>query len=734
MNVGLRFGSLLASVFLVACVFVADARAQSGTWNTTTNGTWTTAGNWVSNQVASGTDNNANFTFNITNDLNVTLGADRTIGNITFTDSTTSSHNMTISGANVLTMNVTTGTPIIDVTQSGRTLTISSQIAGNDGLQKNGSGSLTLSGANTITGGLTINAGTVTAGAGLNSNAVFLGATSGSAAATLSHIGGDLTIPSNITVQSGSSGLKTLSQNVSGSSIYSGNFLLNGNLTWSNNSAATILKTTGVVSGNGSMTFNGNSSNGTIGFGGANTYTGGTTIDAGGIVAVTADSTGTAGNPTNGSFGAGTAAVVLNGGQLRSSTFASRTVGNVVTLAADTTFVTIATEKTLGFSGPVTMTASRTLTVDVGNTVVGQGVTISGAIGDGGNGFGLTKAGAASGLLTLSGNNTFSGATAITGGILSLGNSLALQNSPLDTATSIAGNGTAGLRSTVTTLTLGGLTGNKNFASSGGVFTTTTGGYTSVTALTLNPGIGATPTYSGVIANGASGMNLIKSGVGTQTLNGTNTFNGTTTVSGGTLALGASGSINNTSGVVLATGTFDVSAKGGGGYSTGNLSGNGNVVGSLTVSNLLAIGTSPGTIGFENLTLGGAATYLYEVTGGGSTADLGNVSGTLNLGSATLSMSQLGAYTLGDKFTLFGYNSGNLTGTFGGLGNGTTFLAAGGNWTINYADASAGLNGGTGNLFVTVMAVPEPAGIALLAAGALGGLWVIRQRRHIAKA
>ena len=142
------------------------------------------------------------------------------------------------------------------------------------------------------------------------------------------------------------------------------------------------------------------------------------------------------------------------------------------------------------------------------------------------------------GTLTLTGAaNSHTGGTKILGGILSLGHTRSLQNSAFDTAASVSGDATNGLRATVTTLTLGGLTGNKNFAD---VFTTTSGGYNNVTALTLNPGTGVTNSYSGVIANGATGMTLIKTGVGTQVLSGTNTYTGATTVSAGTLIFGVS--------------------------------------------------------------------------------------------------------------------------------------------------------------------------------------------------
>jgi fibronectin-binding autotransporter adhesin len=233
---------------------------------------------------------------------------------------------------------------------------------------------------------------------------------------------------------------------------------------------------------------------------------------------------------------------------------------------------------------------------------------------------------------------------------------------------------------------------------------------------------------------GATTDSLTKQGNGTLTLSGTNTYTGATTITGGTLTLDAAGSINNSSGVSLGTvGIFNVAAKGG--YTVSALSGSGNVVGALTVSTTLAIGNSPGTVNFSsNLALGSASTFTYEVVGGTSAADLGDVTGNLTLTGSILDLAQYGAgiYTPGDKFTLFAYD-GTLNGVFNDLTDtaplldGSQFFDAGGLWEIDYNDGSAGLNGGSGTNYVTITAVPEPAAALL---GGIGLLALLRRRRN----
>ncbi len=139
--------------------------ASNGTWGFDADGNWGDSTKWTGNVVASGSGATAFFTANLTANRTVTLDAPFTVGNITFTDTTTSSNDLTLAGANVLTLDVISGTPVIDVTQAGRSLTISNVITGTKGLQKNGAGRLAVSGSNTYLGTTTVAGGQLDFGA-----------------------------------------------------------------------------------------------------------------------------------------------------------------------------------------------------------------------------------------------------------------------------------------------------------------------------------------------------------------------------------------------------------------------------------------------------------------------------------------------------------------------------------------------------------------------------------------
>jgi len=229
---------------------------------------------------------------------------------------------------------------------------------------------------------------------------------------------------------------------------------------------------------------------------------------------------------------------------------------------------------------------------------------------------------------------------------------------------------------------------------------------------------------------------LTKSGTGSLTLEAGNSYTGKTTVQGGTLALSSTGGIGASTTIeIQGNAVLDVSAVSGWTLGVGQtLQGSGTLTGGaggVTLTGQVNPGTSPGT-----LTLNTSATLTgllnAEVTGGGSTADLLDVNGTLDLSGATLNLTNTGAFVLGDKFTLIAYNE--LNGTFTNYATDDTVYNIGGqSWLLNYDDSLPGLNGGGDLLtpgpdygYVTLTAVPEPTAIFL---GSIGMLALMRRRR-----
>ena len=153
---------LLAAMTLAGITFTAtQGHAASGTWTgAAASGIWGGTGNWTGGTVADGSGFTASFTGEFTATQNVVVNSARTIGNITFTDTTpTHDLNLNLHASNfVLTLAGTT--PTINVTQAGRTVTINTITAGTVGLTKSGPGNLTLTNAgNTYTGNTLITGG-----------------------------------------------------------------------------------------------------------------------------------------------------------------------------------------------------------------------------------------------------------------------------------------------------------------------------------------------------------------------------------------------------------------------------------------------------------------------------------------------------------------------------------------------------------------------------------------------
>ena len=482
---------------------------------------------------------------------------------------------------------------------------------GGGSLTKTSPQPLTLSGSNSFTGATTITGGTLVLA---NTNA--LGTTPGvdgssgismAASTTLQANVAGVTISAPITL-SGTGNANFLSGVTAGSTT-SLNGAIGGTIT------NVVFNTTSGSFGNAQSIFQ---------LGAANSYSGNTLI-------TTSNGSNNPVTVRNGIANALPATTVLSFGNV-SGTGSGRSLtydlnGNNQTLAGLNFGVALANDRNIRVSSTsaATLTINNTTNFTFGGATIDSDVAptanpgtttsaqITGAIS-------LVKNGAATftlgGILTngaAAQGNTYTGDTTVLGGILVLGESLSIRNSALDTQVSITGDADNGLRAGidgtgVTTLTIGGLKGDKNFAD---VFTTTTGGYSGLTALTLNPGSSVTNNFSGDIGDGAGAMTLTKTGAGTQTLSGANSYTGATTISAGTLALGASGSISSSPLVdVRANATFDVSA---GGFTLGSgktLQGRGLVSGTVTAASGAIITGGDGNIGtltLQDLTFSGTA-------------------------------------------------------------------------------------------------------------------------------
>ncbi len=504
--------------------------------------------------------------------------------------------------------------------------TLNGPISGAGTLMKNAGSTLTLGGTNSsFTGTLTINAGTLNLG-----NADALGAAS------------SISIAGGAALAAQANGVSTAVPVTLGAATTTSTF------SFSRNTAAQgTLTLYGPISGEANLTFttpnvNSGGNMQTIFLGSANSYAGNTTITTGNInnsttiKALTADSLPTSTVLTlNGGNGAGTGRSVsfdLNSfdqtlaGLTNTLNLSSRSQ-HILNSGGDSVFLTINNSSNHTFSGNLN-----------------------------GTGLGLFKSGG--GTQTLSASNLFTGSTTVGEGILSLGHSLAMQNSTLDTLDGIAGDPSNGLRTTVTTLTLGGISGDKNLAS---VFTTTSGGYPGLTALTLNPGAGATSIYSGIIANGADGMALAKTGQGTQILSGPNTYTGATSITAGTLAIGANNVLPETA-VLIADATLDAATFS---DTVGSLDPTGpatihvGVGGKLAFADSSAIDWTGGTLTLSGTFVSGSSLRFGTTSSGLTPAQLALVTAE---GFLSLTLDANGYLT---TVTAAGFSSW-ITGTFAG--------------------------------------------------------------------
>jgi fibronectin-binding autotransporter adhesin len=422
------------------------------------------------------------------------------------------------------------------------------------------------------------------------------------------------------------SGSLTRLSTASGTQTIDAGVLLNSNGSWAIDGAGRLI-VNGVIA-DGTSTFNlTKSGTGLLVLGGANTFGGTTSITSGTILLTNAAALQNS-TFTTGSGAAGT----LSFGSLTSSTFGALTGVNNLVLSN-------------------TAAAAVALTVGGNNA----STTFSGTLSGGGS---LTKSG--TGTLTLTGQNTYTGTTSVTAGTLALGVTNALA------AGSLTVNG--------------GIFDIAGFSDSLGLVTLTSGTIQGTTGVLSGTAFSVS---SGLVSAILSGTNLTKSTTGTVTLSAANTYTGTTGITAGVLNVqnslalgGTSAGSTVSSGAALqvqggiAIGNEALSLSGSGvtnGGALRNISGTNSYAGAITLATASRINSDANL-----LTLSGNVTSTnlgLTVGGTGNTT----ISGTLGLGSGSLTKDGLGTLTLTTANTYTG-----TTGITAGVVNIRNALALGG--------------------------------------------------------
>jgi fibronectin-binding autotransporter adhesin len=332
-------------------------------------------------------------------------------GNNSYTGTTTISVGTLQLGAGGTTGSLNSGSAIVNngtlafnrsntITQGTDFATV---ISGTGALIQAGSGNLILTGANTYTGGTVFNAGTIQID---NANAL-------NSTGNLTFGGGALRYGSGITED------------------FSSRFKNNGSAIVIDTNGENIAFASVIDSSNsGGLTKNGA---GDLTISGSNTFTGDVTLNTGRLIL---------GNDS--ALGGASGSIVINSGTLDVN--AARTLSGNKAQHWNGNF-TFAGSNTLNMgTGAVTLGANSTITVSASTLTVGGDMS--------GTGYGLTKEGA--GTLVLSGSNTYTGTTTISSGTLELapasGTSTLIGN--------ITGAGNITKSGSGTTIIAGGANGN----------------------------------------------------------------------------------------------------------------------------------------------------------------------------------------------------------------------------------------------------------------------------------
>ncbi|EKN5543429.1 autotransporter-associated beta strand repeat-containing protein [Salmonella enterica] len=622
-------------------------------------------------------------------------GANSYSGGTLISDGTLVASNVEALGSGDVTDNAT-----LELNTGG---TFDNAISGSGKVEKSGDDALTLSGANTYTGGTLISDGTLVA-----SNVEALGTGDVTNNATLElNTGGTFDNAISGSGQVVKSGDDVLT--LSGANSYSGGTLISdGTLVASNvealgtgdvtNNATLELNTGGTfdnaIGGSGNVVKSGAD---TLTLFGSNSYTGGTTISGGTLVASNVEALGTGDVTDNATLMLNTGGDFTNniGGTGR----VEKSGDDALTLSGSNTY----TGGTTINDGTLVATSVDALgTGDVTDNAVlelNTGGTFDNAISGSGQ---VEKSG--DDVLTLSGANSYSGGTLISDGTLVASNVEALgtgdvtDNATLEMNTggtfdnAISGSGQV-VKSGDKMLTLSGANSYSGgtLISDGTLVASNvealgTGDVTNNATLELNTG--------GDFTNNISGSGQVeKSGDDALTLSGANSYSGGTLISDGTLvatnveALGTGNVTDNATLEMNTGGDFDNAISGSGqvvksGDETLTLSGANSYTGGTTISGGTLVASNVEALGSGDVT---NDAVLELNTGGDFINSIGGTGRVEKSGDETLTLSGSNTYTGGTTI-----NDGTLVATsVDALGSGdvtdnaTLELNTGGDFTNN---------------------------------------------------
>ncbi|KRC81464.1 hypothetical protein ASE13_03470 [Sphingomonas sp. Root241] len=561
----------------------------------------------------------------------------------------------------------------ISVDDPAATLQFTGVATGAGSLRKDGTGTLILSGANTLTGSTSITAGTLRAG-----SATALG----TGAMTLSNVGGATLDMNNFSATF---------LYLAGGGAAGGNILLGSGSLALNYGAATTQTFAGLISGSGGLSKGGAATFVQSLTNCNNDYTGPTTITAG-VLAVSCLANGGA-NSAIGASSSVASNLVINGGTLRytgaaGSTDRRFTLGSSATSkleASGTGAIAFTNTGAIAYSTPNTAQ-----TITLGGTNTGNN-SLAALITNNGSGItSLTKADAGTWILT-NAASTYTGVTNINGGVLGIDK---LSNggiaSSIGASSSLADNLVIGNNSTLRYTGTGDTTDRQFKLDSGVAFIESSGSGAIVFSNTgavsyANPGAARTVALGGTNAgdnvmgasignSGGGATTLAKNDAGRWILTGNNTYTGPTNVNAGTLIIGNGG----------ATGSI-----------TSSLVNNAGVLGFNRSDSMTLAGTIVGTgsvqqIGAGTTILTGASTYTGGTTIAAGTLQLGSGAGGGATGSIVGNVANNGtfAFNRSNALTFAGTISG--TGQVSQIGSGTTTLTG-----TNSYSGGTNINAGT---------------------------------------